>query len=124
MIEETVFINLSNHPSCFWGSEQRQAAESIGRIVDVAFPAVQANASSETVREMAVAVCAELEVYSCPVVMVQGEFTLTYHIVNILKEKGIRAVASCSTREAEETLQPDGSSVKHSIFRFVQFRDY
>ena len=122
--EETVFVNLSNHPSGFWGAEQRQAAESIGRIVDVAFPAVQAEASAESVREMAAAVCSELEAYSCPVVMVQGEFTLTYHIVRILKEKGIRAVASCSTREAVETMQPDGSTVKNSTFRFVQFRDY
>lgn len=122
--ENTVFINFSNHPSCFWGAEQRQAAESIGRIVDVAFPAVQADASAETVRETAETVCAELEAYSCPVVMVQGEFTLTYHIVRILKEKRIRVVASCSTREAKETSQPDGSSVKNSTFRFVQFRDY
>ena len=122
--EDTVFINFSNHPSCFWGAEQRQAAESIGRIVDVAFPAVQADASAETVREMAETVCAELEAYSCPVVMVQGEFTLTYHIVKLLKEKGIRVVASCSARDAEETMRKDGSSVKNSTFRFVQFRDY
>lgn len=122
--EKSIFVNLSNHPSSSWGAEQRQAAESIGRIVDVPFPAVPADASAESVKDMAADVCGKIEEYCCPVVMVQGEFTLTYHIVKILEEKGIRTVASCSEREAEEIVQPDGSIMKHSVFRFVQFRDY
>lgn len=122
--EDKIFINLSNHPSHLWGVEQRQTAESVGRIVDIPFPEVPADASSESVKEMAAAMCGVIMKYSYPVVMVQGEFTLTYHIVERLKAKGIRVVASCSKREAMETVQPDGSSVKNSTFRFVQFRDY
>lgn len=62
--------------------------------------------------------------YDCSVVMLQGEFTLTYHLVNLLKHAGIRVVAACSERHAVEKVDEDGNSIKHSKFTFVQFREY
>jgi len=48
-----------------------------------------------------------------------GEMTLTYCIVRMLKEKGIRCIASTSERKA---LSENG--LRLSEFSFVRFREY
>ncbi len=42
------FINLTNHPSTKWGADQLAAAKKYGNIVDIPFPAVDPEASSDT----------------------------------------------------------------------------
>ena len=53
-----MFINFSNHASTRWGVPQKQAAKKYGEIVDVQFPNVNPEATSEEVHELA-RVCAE-----------------------------------------------------------------
>jgi hypothetical protein len=53
----------------------------------------------------------------------QGEFYLSYAVVDRLKSSGIKVVAACSRREVEEIYTADETK-KISRFVFVQFREY
>ena len=115
----STFINLSNHPSAAWGEAQKAAALQYGELVDVQFPVVDPHASREQVEAQAEALVAQILEYQPVAVMCQGEFTLVYAVVNLLKHKGILTLAGCSDRLVEER---DGKRI--SEFVFVQFREY
>ena len=119
-----VFLNVSNHSSEQWGGRQRAEAEKYGEVKDLRFPCVSADASVEEVDRIAMQTFEEICRYDCSVVMLQGEFTLTYRLVRLLKQAGIRVVAACSERRAVEQVDEEGNSVKYSQFTFVQFREY
>ena len=119
-----IFINLSNHPSSQWSEAQLAAARKIGKITDIQFPAIDPNDSPEKIRKIAEGIFKFLRALGKPVVMVQGEFTLTYQLVRMLQDAGIRAVVSCSRRVSEEYVDEKGATVKVSSFRFEGFRDY
>ena len=119
-----VFINLSNHPSESWSKEQLTAASEYGEIVDIPFPIISANSSEDDIDRLVDDYCSKVQQYDCKAVMVQGEFTFTYRMVNRLKEFGIKAISSCSERKVIEQDSSDGSIIKTSIFRFVRFREY
>lgn len=127
-----MFINLSNHPSDRWSEEQLKAAQAYGEIREIPFPNVDPESPAEVIQKQAeelvervLDVLAALKspdsdaVADADVVMCQGEFTLCYRVVTILKEHGIRVVAACT----ERNVRMDGDQ-KISIFRFVQFREY
>ena len=119
-----MFINFSNHNSSNWSKEQIDAARKFGDIVDVSFPSVPANADSKDVMDLANSNVEKILKLNPDCVMCQGEFTLTYAIVNMLKEKGIKVVAGCSDRDVVERIDENGLYEKKAIYRFVQFRDY
>ena len=128
-----VFVNCSNHPSHVWPEPQRQAALQLvashgdvdqARIVDVPFPAVDAEASAEDVASLAERTVQEIVQKRPRAVFVAGDFSLTHRIVALCHLSGLRVVASASERRTVEELQPDGSVVKRTLFRFVQWRDY
>lgn len=52
-----MFINFSNHASTRWGVPQKQAAKKYGEIVDMQFPNVDPEATSEEVHELCPGVC-------------------------------------------------------------------
>ena len=118
-----MFVNLSNHPSQYWGDRQREAARSYGEVVDLPFPDVAPNASSLELLALA-QMCVE-KILSMGeaeeiTVHVMGEMTFTFLVVARLKALGIRCVAS--TTERKITYREDGT--KLSEFSFVKFRDY
>ncbi len=55
--------------------------------------------------------------------MCQGEFCLSYHVIERLKKAGVRVVAACSERVVEEVYGKTGTE-KKSVFQFIQFREY
>ena len=118
------FVNFSNHPSESWNEQQKTEAEKWGEIVDVPFPNVQPEASCEEIRNMAESCVEKIQEYHPMAVMCQGEFTLTYHVVRLLKEHGIKVVSACSERKAVEKKKEDGTVYKSAVFRFTQFREY
>jgi len=57
------------------------------------------------------------------VVLVQGDFGATYHMVNKVKDLGLKAVHATTKRNAVEKFI-DGKIVKTSVFEHVRFRVY
>ena len=120
-----IFINFSNHPSELWSDEQKNSARRLfgGQIVDIPFPQVSASADENALKDLALRCVEKLCSYQPAAVMCQGEFGLTFQIVTLLKEHGIRTVYSCSERKTVER-KTDTGTVKTSEFCFVRFRDY
>lgn len=127
-----MLINLSNHPSEKWGETQRKTAMvEYGHIEDIPFPAIDPAASEKEVVKLAqkylneclkkltsndILISQQNEEHA---VHIQGEFTFVYHLVNLLKTKGIKCVASTTERIVEEN-----ENKKIVSFKFVQFREY
>ena len=80
--------------------------------------------TKEEIQEMAESYIARILEYQPVAVMCQGEFTLTYHVVRLLKEHGITVVSACSERKSVEKKKEDGTVYKSAVFRFAQFREY
>lgn len=127
-----MFINVSNHPSSKWAEDQHEAATHWGEIIDLAFPQIDPQMSREEVIALAGEYLSRVDTLVQEqgrdvdevMVMVAGEFTFTYHLVQALLAAGYRVVTACSRREAQEVLQPDGSIIKTARFDFIQFREY
>ena len=120
-----MFINLSNHSSKNWSDKQIQEAQKYGRIVDIPFPAVNIDWDTNDYNNLADEYTEKvLRLDENITVMVQGEFALTYKIVSRLMSAGIRCLAAVTKREAVETVDNEGCSVKTSVFKFEKFMEY
>lgn len=119
--DDIVFINHSNHPSAQWDELQRRTAERYGSIVDIPFPSVTPESTTAEVQQLVEQYGNSIVEKNPTVVMVQGEFTYTYRLVEFLKERQIRVVAATSDRIVN-TL--DDGKTKQVTFNFVQFRDF
>ena len=118
-----MLINLSNHPSQYWGDRQMEAACCYGDVVDLPFPVVAPDADSQKLQIMAqdcVQKILSMGDVNSITVHIMGEMTFTFMVVTRLKELGIRCVAS--TTERKVTYTSDG--VKQTEFSFVRFREY
>ena len=80
--------------------------------------------SEKEVSEMADNMFIRIKDYSPKCVMCQGEFTLTYALVERLLKAGIKTVAACSDRKVIEKKLENGESQKTVVFDFAGFRDY
>ena len=65
----------------------------------------------------------KLEFSSDDVVLVQGDFGATYHIVNFVNSLGLKAVHATTKRNVVEKVI-DNKIVKTSLFEHVRFRVY
>ena len=112
-------INISNHPSTKWGDEQLKAA---GYVIDLAFPAVDPNASEGDLDALAHEYLEKVLGMDNPdgVVHVMGEMGFTFKLVSMLKAAGLKVVHS--TTERKSVVNADGT--KTSLFQFCQFRRY
>jgi len=118
-----LFYNITNHPSLKWSEEQKKAAEAYGEIVDWAFPNVPADATPKGIHSYTADIVGSIKQKEEPeniTVLIQGESTLVYCVVNAFQQEGIRCVAATSERKVTEN--PDGT--KTVAFEFVQFREY
>jgi hypothetical protein len=119
-----MLVNLSNHPSVQWDSEQLEAAAEFGEILDLGFPFIDPSWNEVEISELAdnyAKIC--LAMFSdqrkdC-VVHIMGEMTFCFYIVSYLEKRGIKCIASTAARESLN----DGS-LKLSEFRFIRFRQY
>jgi len=118
-----VFVNFTNHNSLKWSAEQRAAAAVYGDIRDMPFPAVDPQASHGDVQALAASCAAEIMALHPDAVLCQGEFTLAFAVVAILKAHGVRVVAACSKRAVRETYE-DGATKKIAEYRFDSFREF
>ena len=116
-------MNFLNHTSRNWTQTQMNSAVQLsgGTVVDVAFSKV--SATEEEIKDLANYCFEEIVKYNPKVVMCQGEFGLTFQLVSLLKQHGIRAVYSCSERKVVEQQTKNGT-IKTAEFCFVKFRGY
>lgn len=122
-MQQSVFINHTNHPSEGWEAEQVKAAECYGSIADVPFPDVDPRLDRDGVLDLAKKSLTTILEMNPSAVLCQGDFSYTYAMVNLLKQHNVTVLAASSERFSE--MLDDGSIRKRiSIFRFVRFREY
>ena len=117
-----IFLNISNHPVNQWSEEQRKAAEKYGELQELEFPKIEPIMSSGDIAELASQWYNDIMVQyaNCNLtVHVMGEMTFTHSLVSLLKDNGIRCVASTTERNVV-----DEGEKKISVFKFVSFREY
>lgn len=120
----SVFLNYSNHPYLMWSQKQKDAAKQYAdSFEELAFPAVSSSETHGEIEELAKNELEKILKYNPKFVMCQGEFTLTYRIVELLKRRGVTVLAACSERKVEDVMVDDVYS-KQVVFEFVQFREY
>ena len=120
----SVFLNVSNHPSASWNEQQIKAAEAYGNIIDIQFPEIDPESPTEEICRQAEEYLKKVTAYDNPIVMVQGEFTFSYSLIQRLRKNNVVVVAACSRRKTDEKVLGDGSTQKVSIFEFCGFREY
>lgn len=119
-----MFINCSSHPHDKWDTKQLSEAAKYGEIVDIHFPNVDPFITETELNSLAQELSDSIMSNKPEVVMIQGEFTLTYRVINILKQNGVICVAACSERKSVERVNEAGATERFSVFEFVQFRKY
>lgn len=118
-----MFINFSNHSLSTWTEKQIKAAKEYGELEEIVFPNINPQFTTEQVQMLATDYVAKiLTNYSIEnlTIHVMGELTFCFSVVQQLKEKGVRCVASTTERIVEET----ADNKKVTQFSFVQFREY
>lgn len=119
-----MLINFTNHPSALWSAEQKAAAQVYGKVIDLAFPAIDPATNEAVLDSLATVYTDHILRLSPDAVLCQGECTFVYRVVQRLEAAGIPTLAACSRRKSQETTYPDGSTLKRSIFVFAGFRRY
>ena len=119
-----IFVNHTNHPSERWSAEQISAAQVYGEILDIPFPAVDAEATPAQVAALVEENLEKILALKPAAVLCQGEFNYTFVLVERLKSFGVKVVAATSERATVDEILPDGSTRQVSTFRFGQFREY
>ena len=124
-MSKKVFVNFSNHPSDLWGEKQKSAALSYAdEIADIPFPGVDPEYGPDEIAELGEQYLSRILSLPAAAVMCQGEFSLSYYVVNELKKRGVVCVAACSRRNVQERILEDGRTQKEAAFEFVRFREY
>ncbi|MCR5603181.1 MAG: hypothetical protein K6G27_05700 [Lachnospiraceae bacterium] len=125
-----MFINFSYTSYKEWPEDQIKAAREYGEIVDFLFPEVSADADETEIEEMADE-CGR-EIYEAleecgtdaNAVLVEGEYTLTFSLVNRLKELNIGALSAGLEKHDMESTDSNGNKIKESYYIFKRFREY
>ncbi|MBR4581649.1 MAG: hypothetical protein IKO32_10490 [Lachnospiraceae bacterium] len=119
-----MLINCTNHPYEIWNDAQRKAAELFGEVYDFPFPAIEPTADSSMLREIAASYAGQIEALSPAAVLVAGEYTFAFMLVDKLLSDGVKVLATCSKRITKEVIKPDGTNEKTAVFSFECFREY
>lgn len=117
-----VFINLSNLHTNKWPEDRLNGAKEIadnGEIINIAFPILSPYATKDEVDETAEKCIAKVLSHNPDIVFCQGEFSLCFKLVELLKEAGIKTVTVCN----ERVIDKESGNVM-PYFKFVQFREF
>ena len=119
-----MFVNCTNHPYEIWSETQRAAAKVFGEVVDIGFLPVQPEMTPEDIRKSVTEWAEKIESMNPDAVLVAGEFSSVFMLVDKLLSDGVNVICSCAKRQTREWKLPDGLSAKESIFVFEHFRKY
>lgn len=127
-----MFINISNHPSSKWNTEQIEAAKKLGReIIDIPFPSVDPTLNKVEVfglaKEVTNIVFNKTNQGGCLInyVHIMGESGFVYALIKIIEQnrKFFTGIYICVHSTTERIVEEkDGQKI--STFKFVQFREY
>ncbi|HCI74468.1 MAG TPA: hypothetical protein DHV42_08045 [Lachnospiraceae bacterium] len=117
----TMIINLSNHPHASWQEKQLRAAQAYGKVIDLPFPQIL---STTDVESIALDLLNQIREMKPDAVLVMGEFSLVFMMVDALLDDGIPVLTAASNRSTVEKREADGRIVKVAHFDFVGFRQY
>ena len=118
-----MFINLTNHPSENWSTEQLKAAQEYGEVIDMPFPNVDEQATETEIKRLAdeyVSIIKSKGKEQDLTVHIMGEHTFCYALISKLQKEGIRCVASCTKHDTFTNERGQ----KVSTFHFTRFREY
>jgi len=121
---EMDFINFTNHPFNKWSDEQKEATKIYGSVIDMPFPCVDPTATESDIERMGDAIVDKIETMNTKAVLCQGEFSLSYYVIQTLQAKNITVLCACSERKVIESVDTNGQAIKTSYFQFVQFKKY
>ncbi|MGN0362547.1 MAG: hypothetical protein ACI4ET_06870 [Bilifractor sp.] len=126
-----MFINISNHPSVSWPDSEKREAERYGQVIDIPFPEIRIEYSSEQIDALVEETMKKLQAVAggIPkgrriVVMAEGEFVFTYRLVSKIKQTEMIPVAAITRRVSREKVDATGAVIKTSQFIFEGFRRY
>ena len=119
-----MLINCTNHPYEIWNEPQREAAKCYGEVRDLPFPPIDPSAEPEQLRVLATEYADKIKSMQPEAVLVAGEFTFAFMLVDKLLTDGVTVLSSCSKRVTEEVKNADGTNEKKSVFLFERFRKY
>lgn len=117
-----IFVNCSNMHSNKWPEDRLAGAMDLigeGDIINVAIPILNADAAREEVYEKAKSTVEKIMSFGPDIVFCQGEFSVCFRIVELLKEKGIKVVTVCN----ERVIMTEKGR-QYSEFKFIQFREF
>ena len=118
-----MLLNLSNHPSKNWSSEQLEAVQKqYQSVTDLPFPQISPQATTEEVILLAKTYLKKIthDFSVLTAVHLMGEMTFTVALVRMLQKNHIPVV--CSTTERVVIEEKDGK--KTMQFSFCRFRAY
>lgn len=123
-----MLINLSNHPSEKWSSNQRkEAIQNFTEIYDIPFPLIPPCEDEKYIQDIAkrykdkcITVFIDRAGNQENAVHIMGEFTFTFALVNLLLTEGIKCIASTTKRIVKEL----DNNKNEVTFEFVRFREY
>ena len=104
-----MFVNFTNHSSSKWSELQLREAETYGEILDIPFPSVDPECEKSYIYELANQYVHEITDKEPDCVLCQGEFCLSYAVIECLKAEKIKVVAACSRRVVEEISMATGT---------------
>lgn len=119
-----MLINCTNHPYEIWNEAQRKASTAYGEVLDIPFPQIDPKWTIQDLRKLTEEYSAKIQAHAPDCVMVAGEFTFAFMLVDKLLSDGIKVVCSCSRRMTVEVKKDDGTNEKQSVFLFEGFREY
>ena len=117
-----IFINLSNLHTNKWPEDRLTGAKELSEgndLVNLAFPILSADATKEEVYVKAEDIAKKVIEKNPDYVFCQGEFSLCFRIVELLKQSNIKVVTVCNERIIYEE-----NGRQMSGFKFVQFREF
>lgn len=108
--------------------DQMVAAQSLvpdGTVIEEKSPSqVDPGLGKEDISNLAKAEFERIKTKDPKYVLLAGEPSLTFALVQMCKEANITALCATTKRESVETPQPDGSVVKTNVFKHVRFREF
>ena len=120
----SVFVNFTNHPSEKWNNKQRSAALEYGSIIDLPFPSISPEFTDSELKNLADLYVSKILELSPACVLCQGETVFSCLTAYILTSHNVNTVSAVSRRNVTESIDPNGRTVKNSVYEFECFRKF